>query len=66
MSTLLLKKIEIQGSTHVFMNFIPVVTSLMPPLDQLCSVIIVFALTNSRAIDQNNKTVWKGDERAEL
>jgi hypothetical protein len=27
---------------------------------------IVFALTNGRAIDENNKTIWRGDEREEL
>jgi hypothetical protein len=58
MSTLLLKKMEAQVQRTFFRIFIPFKT--------LLGTTTGLTLTNRRAIDKNNKTTWKGDEREEL
>jgi hypothetical protein len=35
-------------------------------LGRLLQGSLAFALTNGTAIDENNKTIWRGDEREEL
>jgi hypothetical protein len=66
MSTLLLKKIGAPVQ-HLFSRiFFWSRGFLIPPEGQPYSPKIVFTLTNRRAIDQNSRIIWKGDEREEL
>jgi len=66
MSTLLLKKIEAQVPCTFFRIFIPFKTLLGTTTGSTLFIKIVFALTNRRAIDKNNRTTRKGEQCEEL
>jgi len=66
MSTLLLKKVETKGQHIFFKTIIPFKVLLSTTTGSTLIDKIVFALTNTRAIDQNYKTIWRGEEREEL